>query len=381
MNVLLVNTSGESEHTTFVPLALLKLSTKHKGLNDNVEFVIAGKKPKSKPDIIYFSLIFAFKKKNDLNWINGYAKIYKDSVIKIGGISVTLNYDFFNKNIKHKNYEIIKGLVPELDNYIPDYKIAGLNYSYGFTSRGCHRKCDWCCVPKTEGITKIIDNWKLVIDVNHDRFIAFDNNILFTNPQHLENVLKYISDNNMKIEFNQAMDAELFVKRKEEMYPIFLKYQHIFIRFIFSWDSERCNDFIKNTMEMISGFKTEKNNVIFMLFDIAEQKPEDFLFRIQFIYDNFKNVHVKPMRFINVMTGQYPRPWGSIGDMFSAWLSNSFNHTGQIPTNVYDRFLKGINFDEFKELSNELICWKKLVDSKYHPYTEFIDWRNNLKRN
>ena len=41
---------------------------------------------------------------------------------------------------------------------------------------------------------------------------------------------------------------------------------------------------------MISGFKTEKNNVIFMLFDIAEQKPEDFLFRIHFIYDNFKKI-------------------------------------------------------------------------------------------
>lgn len=376
MNVCLVNTAGETKHTNFVPLALLKLSTKHKQLNDNVELVVAGKKPKNKPDLICFSTIFGFKKKNDIDWINGYAKTYPTTKILIGGVSATLNYDWFQQNIKHDNYEIVKGLVPELDNLIPDYEIAKLDYSYGFTSRGCHRKCDWCCVPKIEGLTYGVDTWKLAINTNHKKFFAFDNNVLFMSPEHVESVLKYISDNDMKIEFNQAMDAELWVRRKKDMYPIFLKYKHIFIRFLFSWDSDRCTDFMDETMEMLKPFKTEKNNLIYMLYDFPEQKPESLFNNIQYIHENFNRVDIKPMRYINVDTGKFPRAWGTIGDLYSISFSCGGNMSGQVNSGIYKYYFKGIDYEEFMNRNNAMSIFNKIKTGKHHSYKEFFEFYN-----
>jgi len=375
-NVCLINTSGETKHTSFVPLALLKFATKHKANGDHVEYFNAGRMPSKKPDIIYFSTIFGFKKNNDIRWINGYAKAYPKAEIKVGGVSATINYDFFKENTS-TNCNIHKGLLPELDNYVPDYNIAGLNYSYGFTTRGCGRKCDWCCVPKIEGLTYPINEWKKTINKNHKYFYAFDNNILFSKANHVKEVMNYIAENDMKIEFNQAMDAELFVKRKD-IYEIFLQHKTRFKRFLFSWDSERCTPYINEVMKLLQPFKTEKNTLWYMLYDRSEeQTPKRLLEKIQYIFTNFKNVEIKPMRFIDIKTGTFPREWGTIGDLFAKAASNPINMTGIIGSGFYKCFFD-CDYKEFIKRCYVMQEWKRISFGKYHTYKEFFEYYKNL---
>jgi len=74
LKVLLVDSSKRSAYSSYVPLALLKLSTKHKLAGDEVKWVKAGQAPLGKFDVIYFSTVFLFNSKKDVGYIRSYAK-------------------------------------------------------------------------------------------------------------------------------------------------------------------------------------------------------------------------------------------------------------------------------------------------------------------
>lgn len=344
MNILLIDTTLK-RYSTYVPLALLRLSAKHKLKGDSVELINAGKKAKVKPDVIYFSLIFLFDYKKDIEWVLTYRKQYNNSNIVVGGISVTLIPEKFEKIFKDKNIEIFKGRDLELEKLKPDFDIANLDYSYGFTMRGCPNKCDWCVVPRLEGKHNIIENWKDTIDTDKKVFYSFDNNILACGSRHFENVLEHCHKNNIKIDCNQGMDAQYLHKIKK-VQDVFLKYPNIWKHLRFAWDSDR----VKESIIFVFNFLYDNNirssdNVLYMLYD-TEDSPEIVYERIKTTLSHKVKFSIKLMRFKDLDTGKLLRKWGGIGDLFAD--SCQFAVTGIISKEgpFWDYMFKN-DFDSF----------------------------------
>jgi hypothetical protein len=163
----------------FPNLALMKISSYHKSINDDVEWVNSF----FHYDIIYQSKVFTFTSDNS-------TYISADNIIKGG-----------------TGYNPLIILDSQIENQHPDYSIYPMYSSaYGFLTRGCPNKCSWCIVPKKEGdIRKESD----IDDILQGRksAILMDNNVLASDwgIKQIERIVKL----KVKVDFNQGLDARL----------------------------------------------------------------------------------------------------------------------------------------------------------------------------
>ena len=160
-------------------LALMKLSAYHKAKGDEVFLNF----PLQPPDITYASCVFSWNAK----WR---ARVPDGAIV--GGSGITLKSE----------------LPPEVEHTKPDYSLyPGVDFSMGFTSRGCIRKCPWCIVPEKEGnITpsaSIYEFWNR----QHQRIVLLDNNLLAA-PNWRQTMEDLIAEN-LEVDFNQGLDIRL----------------------------------------------------------------------------------------------------------------------------------------------------------------------------
>jgi tRNA A37 methylthiotransferase MiaB len=100
-------------------LALMKISAWHKSFGDRTELYNA--LMKETYDRVYVSKIFSKRSNKE-----GY--IPENSIIGGSGYS-------------------LKTVLPyDMEHIMPDYSLYNLDYSLGFTSRGCIRNCSFCIV-------------------------------------------------------------------------------------------------------------------------------------------------------------------------------------------------------------------------------------------
>ena len=163
-------------------LVLMKISAWHKSKGDLVEFA----NPIIHYDKVYISKVFTFG--ND-PLKSGYPIIADE--IELGGAF----------------YDIIKTLPEEIEHITPDYSLYNIsNTAYGFTTRGCIRKCGFCIVPKKEGSISphadIGEFWREGQDL-----ILMDNNILAHG--HGIKQIEHIYKKNIPVDINQGIDARL----------------------------------------------------------------------------------------------------------------------------------------------------------------------------
>jgi hypothetical protein len=162
----------------FPNLALMKISAYHKSLGDSVEWAGIGNY-----DITYISKVFTFTPEPQLG-LGDYGEVIK------GGTGFGL-------------YNELSLLV---DGRCPDYSIyPKFTAAYGFITRGCTNKCDWCIVPKKEGLiypNSDIEDW---LDGRKEAVIM-DNNILAHSwgIEQLEKIAKL----GIKIDINQGVEAK-----------------------------------------------------------------------------------------------------------------------------------------------------------------------------
>lgn len=160
-------------------LALMKLSAYHKKQGDVVDFNL------SNPDQVYISVVFSV----NVPQANGVAKMFKCPVL-VGG--------YYN-GVTLPNY---------IDHIMPDYGLYGIDYSMGFTTRGCIRNCPFCDVPRFEGKIRVNSDIYEFWDPRHTRVVLLDNNILAL-PTHFEEIFYQLLDNNLIVDFNQGLDIRL----------------------------------------------------------------------------------------------------------------------------------------------------------------------------
>lgn len=233
-------------------LALMKLSAYHKSKGHEVEFY----QPilKSSYDKIYVSKIFTKRNINE-----GY--IPEDCII--GG----------------SGFDLKSRLPVEIEHIRPDYSLYDLNYSLGFTTRGCIRNCKFCIVPEKEGKIKEHAEVEEFLNPNSNIVVLLDNNFLAL-PSHIKKLRKYI-DKGWRMDFNQGLDARL-VNRENAKLLAKIKYKEM-IRF--AWDDIKDESEIMRGLEFIikAGIRP-RNITVYVLIGFNTTFEED-LYRIQRLRD------------------------------------------------------------------------------------------------
>lgn len=80
--------------------------------------------------------------------------------------------------------------------------------NWGFTTRGCIRKCPFCIVPTKEGDIRVIGDLLDLWDGKSKTVAVLDNNILAV-PDHFKLICSQARKNKIKLDFNQGLDFRL----------------------------------------------------------------------------------------------------------------------------------------------------------------------------
>jgi len=166
----------DSDATSYPNLVLMKLSAWHKANGDNVQLFSALES--GLYDRVYSSKVFSFTD--------------PDPYLPPDAVKGGTGYG-----------DLTTVLSDEIEHIRPDYSLYGLDYSLGFVTRGCNRKCTWCNVPNKEGPTKPHADIEEFLD--HGEVVLMDNNIL--QSDHGIRQIEKIAKLGIKVDFNQGLDA------------------------------------------------------------------------------------------------------------------------------------------------------------------------------
>lgn len=231
MNVLLVHVDGKMPN-----LALMKWSAYHKELGDSVLLKRAHELKQLEtfslnPDIVYLSCVFSWNKAKAPR----IAKMFPGAKVSLGGSGLDLHSE----------------LPKEVEHIEPDYSLYNIDYSMGYTTRGCPRKCPWCLVPKKEGPIKdhaLVDEF---LKFGHRNLILLDNNFL-AGPNWKENLLRIIAYR-LKVSFTQGLDIRLInsenarLLRRTHFYNWTFKHRQLY----FSFDLPEIEDAVRRGVKIL----------------------------------------------------------------------------------------------------------------------------------
>ena len=212
MRVLLVEPNYKNKYP---PMGLMKISTYHKMLGDEVRFV-KGVDPNVDAavwDRIYITTLFTFDFSISVETILHYMRLVDDvSSLYVGGIMASLMPENIVEATGIERSHILTGLFTDtsvvgdnndinVDQLPLDYDIledvnykypAGDNY-FAYTTRGCPNHCSFCAVPILEPnfhVTNNIVEQIRVIDQKYgpkQHLLLLDNNVL--NAPNLESLV------------------------------------------------------------------------------------------------------------------------------------------------------------------------------------------------
>lgn len=203
MKILLVDVDSKIPN-----LALMKLSAWHKARGDDVGFAV------SYPDIVYASVIF----KKNRHKVDGLKFFFPDAEIIIGG----------------PGYDLLIKLPDEIERIKPDYDLYQMDYSLGYTSRGCPNKCYFCVIPKSEGSFKRWQHPKEWHDFRFKKARVLDPNIL-ADPEWFMEVTDWFIEHNIALDFSQGLDIRLVTPEIAEQLNRIRFWKPIH----FAWDNEK----------------------------------------------------------------------------------------------------------------------------------------------
>ena len=274
-------------------LALLKISGFCKSLGYEVRLIcnydeIRGNRTDEKKyDILAMSRVFKFTKiPADIQ------KMIDKGKIHIGGTG------FFEINGPN--------LPDEVEHCMPDYhlyddfieqKTGGddkkkqrysdyLNFSIGFTTRGCIRKCGFC----VNRLLNRVQKWSPVsefLDKSRSKIYLWDDNIMAAPPRVFTEVMTELQNTGLPFQFRQGLDIRLMTENKAKLLSSVKYYGD----YIFAFDHYNMNDPIekKQVDETIAGLKVwrsvcDKSTKLYVLVaydSIDERDIEGTFFRIK----------------------------------------------------------------------------------------------------
>lgn len=96
----------------------------------------------------------------------------------------------------------------DVESQYPDYSLYDMDFSYGFSSRGCNRACSFCNVTAKEGLFHRVAHPSKFHNPDFKKIVLIDNNILYDIPWFME-ITDWILEKNLFVDFNQGLDIRL----------------------------------------------------------------------------------------------------------------------------------------------------------------------------
>ena len=219
-------------------LALMKVSAWHKSQGDEVEFHM----PLWKYEKVYASKIFRFSDNIEL----------PDGCIKGG-----------------TGYDLTTVLPGHIESQYPDYGLYRCEYAIGFITRGCNRKCDFCCVPEKEGGIKKVNTVRDFWD-GQKQIMLLDNNL--TAHSDCIEILKELKATKAKIDFSQGMDLRLMTPEIARE----LSNVKLWKQIHFAWDDIRMERAIFKGLNCLVANGVKKYKImLYVLIGFNSTKEED----------------------------------------------------------------------------------------------------------
>ena len=241
------------KHSLFPNLALMKISAYYKKKGYKVEWY--------KPIKYYYNVYHKIFASKIFKWESPMDAYLRKEMI-IGGSGHDLNTILPDK----------------IEHIYPDYDLYNIDYAMGFITRGCIRNCDFCIVPKKEGMihkhADIDEFWK-----DQDKIMLLDNNFLAYKKhiEELENLIKI----NAKIDFNQGLDIRLINNENASL----LKKMQLWKgkRYRFAFDNIKMRPLIEKKLKILNN-NGIKNSMLsfFVLVGFNSTLKED-LIRFNFL--------------------------------------------------------------------------------------------------
>jgi len=241
VRVLLVDVDALGSRNTLPNLALMKLSSFHKGLGDEVflnDFSVA-------PDKVYISCIFTWNRGRAL----GLASLYRamGCEVEVGGTGI----------------DVDKKLPAEVEHMCPDYSLYRMDYSMGFVTRGCIRRCPWCIVPRKEGWIRF--NAPLSEFVRHRKIVLLDGNLLAYDG-HREILIELMARRAL-VNFNQGLDIRLVTRDNAKLLS---RVRYSNWRFTdrvlhFAFDLHEVEDEVRRGVELLRRYGVPRGNMMFYM--------------------------------------------------------------------------------------------------------------------
>jgi len=166
----------DADRNGFPNLPLMKISTWHQLIGDTVEWWRADG---GYYDLVYSSKVFTFTRVESL---------LPPHAVKGG-----------------TGYDLTTVLPDYIEACYPDYTLYGIDYSLGFLTRGCPRRCEWCFVPEKEGGIRPAGDISNFLQGNSA--VLMDNNPLACD--HGIQQIEKMGQMGIKVDFNQGLDARL----------------------------------------------------------------------------------------------------------------------------------------------------------------------------
>jgi hypothetical protein len=345
--------------TQYPPLGLMKISTMLKQkYHDCQIFTAIGKDiPQGlyNPEEIYITSLFTWDLNSVVDSILFCQMFFPDAKIWVGGIGASLMPEYIFEKTGIMPHI---GLLDGAENCPPDYSLTfgrKLRSSITYTTRGCVRRCEFCCVPKIE--PKYCNrNWEQDINPDFPEITIWDNNFLAS--RNFEDDCKTLLKFGKKVDFNQGLDARLYNERRAS-----ILHQVNVSPVRFAFDSMEYSDDVLRAISMAKKI-TNKEIRVYALYNFKDA-PDDFFQRINSI--NLAGVWAFPMCYREPSIENIQKPNGKwtkeLLRGLKVILLNFYTH-GMI-TPPRDSFVKifGSNTEEFKERLYSSYLYDKSLNS------------------
>lgn len=222
-------------------LALMKIAGYYKELGIPVGFNVEN------PTHAYISCIF--KANRD---------IAKSSAVMLG-----IQYPGIVIDIGGPGYDLFKTLPEPIERHAPDYDLyPSIDYSIGFTTRGCIRNCPFCIVPVKEGKIKRVNTIEEIYNPRFNQIKLLDNNIM-ADHRNFRHVMEFCHDYRLKVDVSQGLDCRLMTPENAEL----LADVKPMANFVFAFDSLSYKRQVIECIEMLRDAGMDlHSNVMFYVY-------------------------------------------------------------------------------------------------------------------
>jgi len=271
MRILLVDADSKEG---FPNLALMKLSAWHKQQRHEVDLIkgIPDTAPLETYDKTLISCIFFQNRDKVLDYAAQF------DIVQIGGSG----YD----------YNIV--LDHDVEHILPDYSLYGIDFSMGFTSRGCIRNCGFCIVPEKEGMIRHNAFVQEFHNLGHKKVMLLDNN--FQSSPNWQYNLGYINQLGLKVNFSQGLDIRLLDENFANQLSNTKYYSWNFKTrsLSFAFDDLRYEEDVWAGIDLLEKAGINLNHVLFYVLIGYNTTEKQDLYRINALYERGVRPYVMP---------------------------------------------------------------------------------------